>query len=129
MIPKAHRRTRNASIAIVLTLGAVALAGCTTPTVNQPGSTGSAGDTGSSKGVEMKDIKFAPPLLEVTVGSTVAWTNRDAVSHTVTPTDKNAWGTSGSGDDQSQWLKQDQSWSFKFTKAGTYEHGREDHRR
>jgi plastocyanin len=37
-----------------------------------------------SGAVEAVDIAFAPPSIEVGVGDTVTWTNRDAVGHTVT---------------------------------------------
>jgi len=70
--------------------------------------------------VRMEDIRYAPATLTVQVGDTVRWTNRDVVPHTVTPTDKAAWGSPGSGDASATWLAQGETWSFTFTEPGTY---------
>jgi amicyanin len=56
--------------------------------------------------------KFDPPVLTVPVGTTVVWTNRDDVPHTVTSTDK-TFKSSGA-------LDQGDSYSYTFTAAGTY---------
>ncbi|MBI2078676.1 MAG: nitrite reductase, copper-containing [Euryarchaeota archaeon] len=95
------------------------LAGCMgPPMVNRPGEPGQAGEYT----VSMQDAKYMPATLTVAVGSTVTWTNKDPVGHTVTPTDKALWGTDGSGDAQTKWLTKGQSWSFTFTKPGTFEY-------
>lgn len=56
---------------------------------------------------------FSPATLTVKQGTKVTWTNKDSVNHTV---------TSDAGPDSfdSGFLSQDQSFSFTFTKAGTY---------
>ncbi|MEK6975113.1 MAG: copper-containing nitrite reductase [Candidatus Thermoplasmatota archaeon] len=72
--------------------------------------------------VQMRSIKFAPVDLTIQVGDTVRWINGDAVGHTVTPTDKDAWGTVGSGDAATSWLMLGDSWSFTFAKVGTYDY-------
>lgn len=44
--------------------------------------TSDSDDTGSD--VTISNFEFDPPILEVTAGSTVRWTNDDGVTHTVT---------------------------------------------
>jgi nitrite reductase (NO-forming) len=70
--------------------------------------------------VQMRSIKFAPPELTVQVGDTVRWINGDAVAHTVTPVDKEEWGTPGSGDDPATWLDLGDSWSHTFSEPGRF---------
>ncbi|MYS89785.1 MULTISPECIES: cupredoxin domain-containing protein [Streptomyces] len=53
--------------------------------------------------------------LVVEVGQTVRWTNHDSVPHTVTTTKAPVKFDSGT-------LEQGDSWSYTFTKAGTYEY-------
>jgi amicyanin len=63
--------------------------------------------------VKIDNFSFGPPELTVAVGTTVTWTNRDDIPHTVT-----------SSDDpkvfKSKVLDTDEKFSFTFTKAGTY---------
>lgn len=63
--------------------------------------------------VVMKDFDFTPMILTVTVGTTVTWTNLDGEPHTVTSTD----GLFRSGA-----LDQNDSYTFKFVKPGTYKY-------
>lgn len=111
-----RREQKITSLTAVLVLVATALAGCISAQPNVPGE-----GTGDAS-VHMKDIKFDPPLLQVPLGTTVTWVNDDAMGHTVSPTDKTLWGSSGSGDAQAQWLQKGGTWSFTFTKAGEYEY-------
>lgn len=84
--------------------------------------TGSSGGDATSGEVVMRDIKYAPLTLRVATGATITWTNEDPMGHTVTPTDKAAWGSEGSGDAPAAWLQQGDTWSFTFTKPGTYQY-------
>ena len=63
--------------------------------------------------VKIDNFSFGPTTLAVSVGSTVTWTNRDDIPHTVV-----------SADDpkafKSKVLDTDEKFSFTFTKAGTY---------
>jgi plastocyanin len=61
--------------------------------------------------VMAKDFMFAPTALTVAAGSTVTWTNRDDEPHTV---------VSESGLFRSAALDTNESFSFRFDKAGTY---------
>lgn len=70
----------------------------------------------------MRNVRFDPPALAIAVGATLVWTNHDGFEHTVTPADKAFWGTEGSGDEPSTWLGEGASWSFTFTRPGTYEY-------
>jgi amicyanin len=56
--------------------------------------------------------KFDPEVLTVKVGTTITWTNKDEVPHTVTSSDKR-FKSSGA-------LDQGDSYSFTFTTPGTY---------
>jgi plastocyanin len=66
--------------------------------------------------VEIKLFTFKPQSIEVPVGTTVVWTNRDAVEHTVT----NGTPEKPGGAFDSGFFTQDQTFSFTFTKAGGY---------
>ena len=61
--------------------------------------------------VEIENFAFTPATITVKVGTTVTWTNKDTVRHTVT-SDKGLFdsGLFGKGE----------SFSFTFTEAGTY---------
>jgi plastocyanin len=61
--------------------------------------------------VLIQGFAFSPASLTIKVGTTVKWTNQDTATHNVTA-DDNSWG---SGD-----LEQGSTYSFTFTKAGTY---------
>ena len=63
--------------------------------------------------VKIDNFSFGSPELTVSVGTTVTWTNRDDIPHTVT----------GSDDPKlfkTKVLDTDEKFSFTFTKAGTY---------
>ena len=61
--------------------------------------------------VVIKDFDFAPMTLTVKAGTTVVWKNMDGEPHTVVSED---------GLFRSQALDQDESFSFKFDKPGSY---------
>ena len=67
--------------------------------------------TGKDAAVNIKDLLFGPKALKVKVGTKVTWTNQEAVPHTVDADD----GGFSSGN-----LTQGQSFSFTFSKPGTY---------
>ncbi len=103
------------TLACVVLLATAALAGCSAPATN-----GAAEGTGGTVTIDMKDLKFSPATLTVPLGTTVTWVNKDNFDHTVTPVDKSAWGSAGSGDDPSDWIAGGESYSYTFTKEGTY---------
>jgi plastocyanin len=61
--------------------------------------------------VKIDNFTFGPQTLTVSVGATVTWTNRDDIPHTVVSTD---------GIFKSKVRDTDESFSYKFEKAGTY---------
>ncbi len=77
------------------------------------GSPGSSANTAEPASAEVKvdNFSFGPATLTVAVGTTVTWTNRDDIPHTVVSTDKVFKSTV---------LDTDEKFSFTFSKAGTY---------
>ncbi len=61
--------------------------------------------------VKIDNFSFGPATLTVPVGTTITWTNRDDIPHTVVSTD---------GVFKSKVLDTDEKFSFTFSKAGTY---------
>jgi plastocyanin len=61
--------------------------------------------------VKIDNFSFGPSELTVPVGTTITWTNRDDIPHTVVSTDKLF---------KSKVLDTDEKFSFTFSKAGTY---------
>ena len=64
--------------------------------------------------VTIQNFAFSPASITVKVGTKVTWTNKDSAAHTVTG-DSNDGPASGT-------LAQDASYSFTFTKAGTFKY-------
>ena len=65
----------------------------------------------STAEVKIDNFSFGPATLTVAVGTTVTWTNRDDIPHTVVSDDKVF---------KSKVLDTDEKFSFTFTKPGTY---------
>ena len=61
--------------------------------------------------VKIDNFSFGPGTLTVPVGTTVTWTNRDDIPHTVVSTE---------GVFKSKVLDTDEKFSFTFSKAGSY---------
>ena len=84
----------------------------TTATANSAG-------TGTSQAVQIVNMSsgfgFSPASLTVPVGTTVVWTNTTSAPHTVTSNDGKTFDSG-----ISQPMQTGQTFSFKFTKAGTY---------
>ena len=64
--------------------------------------------------VKIDNFSFSPAVLTVAPGTTVKWTNRDDIPHTVVSNDKSAF--------KSKALDTDDTFTFTFTKLGTYEY-------
>lgn len=62
--------------------------------------------------VNIFNYKFDPETLTVPAGTTVTWTNKDEIPHTVASSDKTFQGSGG--------LDTGDSYSYTFTKPGTY---------
>ena len=61
--------------------------------------------------VKIDNFSFGPQTLTIPVGTTVTWTNRDDIPHTIVSTD---------GVFKSKVRDTDESFSYTFTKPGTY---------
>src|ERR1700724_1861086 len=61
--------------------------------------------------VKIDNFSFGPAAITVPVGTTVAWTNRDDIPHTVVSDDKVF---------KSKVLDTDEKFSYTFSKPGTY---------
>ena len=79
--------------------------------VAMPAMAASATDAPAANTIVMKDFDFSPMSLTVKAGSSVTWENLDGEPHTVTSVD----GLFRSGA-----LDQNDSYTFKFDKPGTY---------
>lgn len=112
-------RMRAASLGLGL---AVLLAGCGGQAAAQP--TPSAptpmaamtptlptGPAVATTAVAIRNFAFNPPVITVPVGATVTWTNDDIEQHTATADDKSF---------DSDAIDHGKSFSFTFTKAGTF---------
>jgi plastocyanin len=71
----------------------------------------SAGPAAATMEVKIDNFSFGPTTITVAVGTTVTWTNRDDIPHTVVSTD---------GVFKSKVMDTDEKFSFTFTKAGTF---------
>src|SRR6201984_3269128 len=77
-----------------------------------PGSSAKAPQPASAE-VKVDNFSFGPATLTVAVGTTVTWTNRDDIPHTVVSTDDpKAF--------KSKVLDTDEKFSYTFAKAGTF---------
>jgi plastocyanin len=82
------------------------------PTATQPpAATTAPVQAASANDITIQGFAFNPASLTIKVGDTVKWTNQDTAAHTVVA-DDNSWGSGQ--------LVQGSSFSFTFTKAGTY---------
>lgn len=61
--------------------------------------------------IKIDNFSFGPAALTVSVGTTVTWTNRDDIPHTVVSTEKVF---------KSKVLDTDEKFSYTFTKAGEF---------
>src|SRR5215207_4825075 len=65
----------------------------------------------ATRGVDIRDFAFSPRTVEIRVGDTVTWTNRDTVAHTA---------TAENGSFDTGLLAEGESGSIRFRSAGTY---------
>jgi plastocyanin len=102
-----RRSVSFAALAAILMLEFIELG------VGQKCSAALAQGKASTAEVKVDNFSFGPASLTVAVGTTVIWTNRDDIPHTVVSTDD-------AKTFKSKVLDTDQSFSFTFSKAGTY---------
>jgi plastocyanin len=100
--------SRSVSIA-VLTVAAVI--GVGTVVVGRKDLLASAQQKAETTEVKIDNFSFGPATLTVPVGTSVTWTNRDDIPHTVVSTE---------GVFKSKVLDTDEKFAYTFSKAGTY---------
>ena len=93
----------------VLTMGLVI--GIGTAAVGQKNSLANAQQKIEATEVKIDNFSFGPGTLTVPAGTTVTWTNRDDIPHTVVSTD---------GVFKSKVLDTDEKFTYTFSKAGTF---------
>ena len=98
---------------LIAILGAVLLIGLRTIEAGRTNSTVNAQEKSSTMEVKIDNFSFGPAVLTVPVGSTVTWTNRDDIPHTVVSTDDPKTF-------KSKVLDTDEKFSYTFNKAGTF---------
>jgi amicyanin len=99
-------RSELRSFVIAAALGAVSAAGIApivVPALAQ-----------KADAVSIDNFTFNPPTLRVKAGTKVTWTNKDDIPHGIAST--------GNAFARSQALDTDDSFSFTFTKPGTYQY-------
>lgn len=62
--------------------------------------------------IKIDNFTYSPVTVTIATGTTVKWTNRDDIPHTVVSEDKTTF--------KSKALDTDDSFSYTFTKPGTY---------
>jgi len=92
-------------LAVLLSLASLLLAFCLSASAR------GRDDRPSRVAVSIENYAFAPDPVSITAGTTVVWTNRDEVAHTVVSADKLF---------SSPELEPNGSFEFTFKKAGTY---------
>jgi plastocyanin len=102
-----RRSVSITGLAVILMLGVAGLG------VGQKSFIAVAQDKASTVEVKIDNFSFGPTSLTVAVGTTVTWTNRDDIPHTVVSTDD-------AKTFKSKVLDTDEKFSFTFSKAGTY---------
>jgi len=105
-------------IVVVAAVSIAALSGNKTSNDQMGGMPGSAMTSPNSRAttISIKQYMFSPMSTTVKVGTKVTWTNEDAVAHTVTADQKQP------GAPDSMNIAQHGSYSFTFTKAGTFKY-------
>lgn len=102
------RRTAGAAILVIFALSAIMVSSCTK--IVQDNNTNNGVQQGSNE-VFIQGMAYSPSTLTVPAGTTVMWTNKDAVNHTV---------TSDNGQFESGNMAKDVTYSLKFESVGTY---------
>ncbi len=105
----------------VLAAGVLVLAACqpaalpntggNAPATATPAPAGGSSSQAVSQTVTLINTAFNPKQLSVAVGTTVVWTNKDSMAHTVTA-DDNSFDSGN--------LNPGDTFKFTFTKAGTF---------
>ena len=112
------------AVVVVVVVAAVAVAAVMMRNNNKPSSQSTDNGSNSSSSnnsqavatntVEIKDMAFSPASITVKKGTTVTWTNKDSISHTVTG--------DTSGNMNSDTLADGDAYTFTFNQTGTFQY-------
>jgi plastocyanin len=120
-----HRRPPLLLAALPVLLIAVLAAcgsssgGSSSSSTTPPATSGAGGGSGAAQ-VTIANLAYSPGTVTVKVGATVTWTNNDSVVHNVQSTNGPGLSAATTSTFASKILNPGQSFSFTFTKAGTY---------
>jgi plastocyanin len=113
-------------VAVVAVVAVLVLAACGgssgASTSGSGGSTATtpAATSGTGSQVTIQNFAFTPQTLTVKPGTTVTWTNKDSVPHNLVSAVSLSTTAATTGLFTSGNLGQGQTFSYTFTKAGTY---------
>ena len=108
---KSNRIVIGIILALVIVGGAVALE---SKNHKNPTATNSSSTATATNVVSIKDYMFEPATVRVKPGTTITWTNQDAVNHTITA------DTASANAPSSMDIGKGASYSFQFNVPGTY---------
>lgn len=111
---KENKVKRNNKVIAAIVAAVIVIAGIAGLAASSHKSATSTTTTVATNTVAIKDYMFSPMAIKVKPGTTVTWTNKDSVSHTITA------DTLSSDAPSSQDIAMGKSYSFTFNKAGTY---------
>jgi len=117
-----RRSVSVAGLAAVLMLGIVGLS------VGQKSSVALAQDKASLLEVKIDNFSFGPASLTVAAGTTVTWTNRDDIPHTVVSTDDANFQVQGARHRRKVFLYLQQSGNVSLLLLNSPEDDRQSHR-
>ena len=108
-----RKRSTMAVVGVVLALTVLLVAaGCgSSSSASTTTSTPPAASSASGTNVTVQNFAFTPQTLTVKAGTTVTWTNRDDIPHTVASKDRLF---------KSKVMDTDEAYSFTFTTPGEY---------
>jgi plastocyanin len=109
-------------VVIILVVGGIALAmhhksnnSMSTMNMSSSSSSSSGSTPSATNAVTIDNFAFSPADITVKAGTTVTWTNKDSVTHTVTENDGKTGPNSGD-------LASGKSYSFTYASAGTFKY-------
>lgn len=106
--------TNKTGIISFFILSILAVSGCVTTDQNvQLVNITRFNNTTTHINVEIRSLFYAPPIVSIANGTTVAWTNKDSIQHTVT----SMVGTFDSGA-----INTDATYSYTFNQTGAFEY-------
>lgn len=104
-------RTRTWVLGVAILLAALAAGPALSILAAAPPANSSSEVVAGEVAIKIDNFSFSPATITVPAGTTVRWTNRDDIPHTVVSDDKAF---------KSKALDTDENFTYTFTKPGTY---------